>query len=141
MPPFNSEAGVGPFVVGTFLGQTIGLYFILSIVNLFTKKKLNPRFEELIEKRMESVTRLALLVLGVSVAGLAGLAYAQPRLPVPARLVLQLRIDSSAIMGCAGEGLVVAAPVAPHQGPFDVRQARPDDRQQQSPDLRLGQWN
>lgn len=37
--------------------------FVLSIIGMFTQKKLNPRYEELIEKRMNRVAYLALLAI------------------------------------------------------------------------------
>jgi hypothetical protein len=37
--------------------------FILSIIGMFTQKKLNPRYEELIEKRMNRVAYLAILAI------------------------------------------------------------------------------
>jgi hypothetical protein len=37
--------------------------FVLSIIGLFTQKKLNPRYEELIEKRMNRVAYLALAAI------------------------------------------------------------------------------
>lgn len=37
--------------------------FVLSIIGMFTQKKLNPRYEELIEKRMNRVSYLALLAI------------------------------------------------------------------------------
>jgi uncharacterized membrane protein (DUF485 family) len=95
MPTLNPEA-----VLGTFLGNTIGLYIVLSIISYFTRRKLNPRFEELIEKRMESVTRLALLVVGVTIAAVAALAYAHARLAAPIRIgALVLLVTLWAVCG------------------------------------------
>jgi len=43
--------------------RTLFVGFVLSIIGLFTQKKLNPRYEELIEKRMNRVAQIALLAI------------------------------------------------------------------------------
>lgn len=45
----------------SFLVRFVFIYLIVSIIGLFTKKKLNPRFEEMIEKRLDKVTMKVIL--------------------------------------------------------------------------------
>jgi len=44
----------------TLVGRALIIGFVLSIIGMFTQKKLNPRYEELIEDRMNRVAHLAL---------------------------------------------------------------------------------
>jgi predicted RNA-binding Zn-ribbon protein involved in translation (DUF1610 family) len=44
----------------TLVVRAVMIGFVLSIIGMFTQKKLNPRYEKLIEKRMNRVAYLAL---------------------------------------------------------------------------------
>lgn len=45
------------------VGRALLVGFVLSIIGMFTQKKLNPRYEELIEKRMNRVGYLAFVAI------------------------------------------------------------------------------
>lgn len=45
------------------VGRAFFVGVVLSIIGMFTQKKLNPRYEELIEKRMNRVGYLALVAI------------------------------------------------------------------------------
>ena len=57
MSGFPFELTLTLVVRGVFIG------FILSVIGIFTQKKLNPRYENLIEKRMNRVAYLALMAI------------------------------------------------------------------------------
>lgn len=61
--------------------------FVLSIVGIFTQKKLNPRYEEMIEDRMNRVGRLALgailFVLLIHIGMDVWIWYTKSAVPLP----------------------------------------------------------
>jgi hypothetical protein len=95
--PGTQETVSGQIIaaIGQILGAAIGLW----IISLFTRKELNPQFEKMIEKRMNRVTHLTLLAIGVTIVLMVGfryLRYKYPALLSDERAVAILPV----LMGC-----------------------------------------